>query len=519
MKATPATPSKVDLAVSRSLPNSARRSSGPSSYAVALVVLAVFILLTEKLLIPFFERCHLLEGALWRAHNRHLYQLNCERNYARQDNPLWRSNAFEQLLPANPKRFRIVVLGDSVAWGDGYLNLNDLWWRQLESDLRDRGYAVDVFCASFPGWSLADEADALPQLRQQLAPDLMVCEYKPDDACVDDSDYSDVIFQIPPQFYFPQIEQLFSTYFPNLYIRADVLRCAILQRLLAGPKYGLLQSDWELTLLSGAPLERFKEAVQSLGNYLETSGQQCVVIGLPTSGQAQYLHDRFTPVANIFREGGVAFADLSSAFLADSSGPLSQGSSRTDLTSQWVNPGNHHPSPRICTQWAHLAAQEIVKRFGKQIPRMIMRTQATINDWLPCVRANRKGPADVELHYPNADCLPIMPLGEPFFQMNLERPVPINTLRVTSNSLERIEAFACYSDASGEESACYSLGACHGKCVEWHGLSSNERPVRSFRFVATFATSDRRIRITALTGAETGAKLVSQTSSVGLVSH
>lgn len=53
---------------------------------------------------------------------------------------------------------KIMIIGDSYVEGDGYSNLNQIWWRQLELELHNRGYYdVEICGVGTDGASTQDE--------------------------------------------------------------------------------------------------------------------------------------------------------------------------------------------------------------------------------------------------------------------------------------------------------------------------------------------------------------------------
>jgi lysophospholipase L1-like esterase len=75
--------------------------------------------------------------------------------------------------------FKILVLGDSVAWGNGIADVNDVFALRLEQRLNagGRGIFYDVINAAVPGYSTFQEAGWLERHGLALEPDLIVVQF------------------------------------------------------------------------------------------------------------------------------------------------------------------------------------------------------------------------------------------------------------------------------------------------------------------------------------------------------
>ncbi|MBQ6162894.1 MAG: SGNH/GDSL hydrolase family protein [Clostridia bacterium] len=81
--------------------------------------------------------------------------------------------------PYDDETVNIAVLGDSFVWGESSLNRNEIFWRLLETSLRDQGYNVRVFGVGYTGANSYDELDWLTDtsLIEDLRPDLVIIAY------------------------------------------------------------------------------------------------------------------------------------------------------------------------------------------------------------------------------------------------------------------------------------------------------------------------------------------------------
>ncbi len=75
---------------------------------------------------------------------------------------------------------RILFIGDSVTWG--FVHLNDLYTREVERLLKDRGYPdVEVISMGVYAWGTDHELEALEKRGLQYSPDIVVYQFTPND--------------------------------------------------------------------------------------------------------------------------------------------------------------------------------------------------------------------------------------------------------------------------------------------------------------------------------------------------
>jgi hypothetical protein len=116
----------------------------------------------------------------WQQENERINENNFTKVRLAPDEWIWRSQGF----PATEERrkaHRILVVGDSFVWGDGYVNANDIWWRQ-SNELRRRGMPTSSDGARRRGASTRNELERLRKVLPRYRPDLVIWSYVTNDA-------------------------------------------------------------------------------------------------------------------------------------------------------------------------------------------------------------------------------------------------------------------------------------------------------------------------------------------------
>src|SRR5579859_4234108 len=159
---------------------------------------ALGLLLLEYGMLPRFEKpaapsAAQLNSQAWTRDNELINRNNSRfKNVITENDWTWRSAGHPVPVERRTAR-RIMVISDSWVWGDGYANMNDIWWRQLARELRLRGYAdVEVVGVGRRGASTHDELDQLRKVFPKYRPDLVIMGYvtnDPDEHHVRQFDY------------------------------------------------------------------------------------------------------------------------------------------------------------------------------------------------------------------------------------------------------------------------------------------------------------------------------------------
>ena len=127
----------------------------------ALIILVIITLITFVMLI-IIDKNMPQYGSYWKQENTFINE-DKKIKWASIRNleyPLIKLKNSDISKSENKKK--IMVIGDSYIAGDGYSNLNQTWYRQLELELHDRGYYdVEILGVGANGASTYDEQPLL----------------------------------------------------------------------------------------------------------------------------------------------------------------------------------------------------------------------------------------------------------------------------------------------------------------------------------------------------------------------
>jgi lysophospholipase L1-like esterase len=412
----------------------------------------------------------------WQAENDAINRMNRAKVKSRPDDPLWRSDGIPVAEAKGEKR-RILVLGDSFVWGDGYLNANEIWWRQLERELQRRGYGeVDVVAAGYPGASTQDQLDWLRgrKLLERVNPEVVILGYVTNDADVKGADGKYLVKQIGRDVPLPawsKLDRVLRPVAPNLGVQLKQLLTRKWESKLTD---AYNYNDWELKIIEGPSLEAYRAVVRELGDFLRTSRVPCIAVTLPNWPDRAYWDRRYQPIRPVFSQAGVRLHDLL--------GPFVREHPPGGEVLQWgVNPANGHPSP-VATRFYAREVADILERdhaqaLGQRGPTP-RNSPPRINDWMPpSANVRQRGPDEWELSYPaQGELTPRLPLGKPHVVLAFAQPVAIKNLRVSGTGLNEAELFLTSVDPHTgiERKQHTALGSRPGTDASWSLLGIPE---------------------------------------------
>lgn len=419
------------------------------------LILTLFVL--EGFLFPLLEDKRLFWGAAWQEDEKKLFKLSCLRNWASQSEPLFR-NALIFPLKEKPRR-RLLVMGDSFVWGDGYRNVNNLWWRQLDRELVRRGYRdIEVLAAGYPGFSTGYETRAAEKLVKDLRPDMVIWGYTENDA--DEGLIKQNIGQAKGK-----LPGSLRQFLPNIscFVERQMLERWNGFGFSADDQAASTNKAWEAKLLEGENFKRFSANVERMGALLKTAAVPGFVITLPKSADETYYAQYFQPVKPVFESAGVPFVDTShdikswyDSVLVDvlMENPLSIFKPASFLQ---ISPANSHPSAALTKFYADACADYLESHYGQFLGPKTSRTisqekQSTkfeVNDCLPIFTTYSETARGITFKFPDEALLPTMPGRKPYVLFNFKAPVALSKITLSGGTaLKKGHLSVCYINES-----------------------------------------------------------------------
>lgn len=422
-------------------------------FGLSLLVLVGALCLLEYWQLPQLEAQGKIVPLGWQADNKKLFQENHYRNQASKADPVWRSAGFP-VPEIKKKSHRIAVIGDSFVWGDGYSNLNDLWWRQLEQELERRGYNdVEVIAAGLCGAPTKTQIEYGKIVVAKYHPDMLIWGYvtnDPDEGIVNQ-------FAAPEKEPFiAAINKIFGKAFPRVTAQLESLRQKKLTSLLANEKAGYEYFEWEKRLLEGKNFSKYQDTVKQMAKFQAESKLPGFVMTLPIWPNKEHFGFRHDKVAPLFSRAGMSFVDTLNAFVAQYGNidlnmdtRHGQAGNKGAKPLAWgINPVNGHPGVLACHFYAVEAANELEKNYAtvlgaKQLNSSGKSKQTVINDWLPVILFPAEKQAGVwEFQYPaDKSRMLTMPIQKPYVQLNLAKPALGQTIKLSGVDLEQARVF------------------------------------------------------------------------------
>ena len=144
-----------------------------------MILLLIFIIL---LFLYVFEKIYSLSDEVkWNREDSVIQQMNSEKlsnSNANSEQMIWLYN--DEKLPPKSDKKRILVVGDSYVWGQGYSNANYIWWQQLRNKLMENGYNdVEIVAMGMYNYSTYQEMLMLKKadIVNNINPDLIIFSY------------------------------------------------------------------------------------------------------------------------------------------------------------------------------------------------------------------------------------------------------------------------------------------------------------------------------------------------------
>lgn len=411
---------------------------------------------------------------------------------------VWRSRGFPVSQVAQ-KPNRILVMGDSFVWGDGYSNMNDIWWRQLQRELIHRGYNdVEVIADGLNGASTHQELEQAQNLTRIYKPDLIIWGYvsnDPDEGNLKLFDYSliekDVLVQT-----LDAVEA--RGVFPRVSTWLAVARSSKIAQAMSSEKNGYDYLQWEQKLFEPENFKLYQQTIDKLGIFQSRSGIPGFIMTLPSLPIPNIYTSNYSKVLPLFQSAKVPVYNILDNYLDYYS------SLKLDPIYGWrINPANGHPSA-ASTYFHAVKAADILEANYSQVlgKRQPSRKQLTIqvNDWVPhSLNPTSSMTGVFTFQYPTSEEYMLrLPVNRPFVQLNLEIPVALKEIRLSGVGLEAavLDLTVVDPKLKFDNGTIYSMDSQQGNSLMWNlEDQAIAQSVNTIRLSASFKTNDRTITL------------------------
>lgn len=479
-------------------------------FACSLVLVVTIFLIIDRVVIPLMEDEGKLVSHAWEEENDFLYYSMHARNKSNfKGDAVWRSEGFP-VSEKKRKGHRVLVLGDSFAWGHGYANMNDIWWRQLERELHRRGYRdVEVIAAGMQGINTRFELDMARRVIPRYKPDVVVWGLIPNDLdelsrmTPDDLDQKAVFRPHRAD----RLESALRGLFPDLAYQLFQIRGASMRMARSGDAAKENPPSWEYQLVSGENWQSYRKTIKEVGVFLDSLDVPSFFLALPYECPGSTVdfnaikahYDKiFPPVKQEFDRNNVRFVDAFDNWIE----AARKERNLFDRGILWfgINPANAHPNTWATRAYAVKAADVLERDYSNCLGEKTSHAPQTglrINDWLPASMFVQQGGDKVLLGYPfnRPDDFRVMPLRKPYIQLSLEEPITVRKIKLGGETLADAQIFFTHvNSATGvDDGIPVSLGLKRGKWLTWDVPPALQKGVNTVNISATVKGVERAL--------------------------
>lgn len=408
---------------------------------------------------------------------------------------IWRSKIYK-VKPQKIASKRILVVGDSFVWGDGYANMNDIWWRKLQRELVKRGYYdVQVIGMGWIGQNTREEFCNLKRMIKAYKPDIIVWGFNDND-----------LDEHTTQMVFPEnlqninsikgLDKVFiltfylKSYFPNLGQRLmDIRQNCLVQIGNKTENLKIAYSMYEFidSFSRGENFKKYKVTVNDVGTFVnENKNIPIFFVTLPTVYSPDFFIPLYKKVFPLFVSNNIKIYNLF---------PILGQKFDLFLSTQqsYINPANLHPGPILTDFFAHEVANILEHDYKNSLPKKYsgkIPFEPLINDYVPMTFALKQKKNTLSFKYPSdtSHCLS-MPYGYKYVQFNLSYPKPIKKITIKGKGLLNARLDVSYD--TPKDATVYQLGERQGSNLSWTNINF-KKPLNTIRVSANFKASNNR---------------------------
>ncbi len=392
----------------------------------------------------------------WIQENNLINKMNKDKlqNKDWDSNPLWIHEG-ETLSEKKENIKRILIIGDSLIWGNGYDNANHIWWQQFRQQLKKKGYNnVEVIAAGSDGYSTEQEFENIiknSDLMKQINPDLIVFGLVGNDTEFQDDYYvklvnnEDIFFDTNNI-----IIKIYKKLFPFTYNSLSLLISNKFEHNEIFQKhFGVNFYDFEHTIRNGKWLERYdNKVINSLSEYMNNH------LNIPYFFYATSMEKEpgLNNVLSVFDKYGINY------YLAFDKNIYEKNVK--------INPANWHPSTALCNNFANVLLNILEEDYNYILGNKgVYEPIININDWMPYkLDVKKVNENSYNFIYPNSNDknnFLHLPINKNYIKLNLEEPIKLKNISIKGDNVEEMEIFITKinKDLGYDDKELFSLGA------------------------------------------------------------
>ncbi len=404
--------------------------------SVFTVVILYMLVIVDNALIPY---------RMYFDETNKICFINSERLYVNKK--IYPLVSVSTLQPKAGATKRVLVLGDSFVFGYGLTNMNQVWWKLLETELQEKGYNCEVYGVGFTGASTQEQLQWLTKTTMiaDIQPDIILMDYVVNDPFIM------INGNTSPPWYALFSERLGLDFFnkpahlvPNIEF---FMNHKLAERVsFSENRFNNAQDGYQYfyainKALEPAYLSQYKtNVIDPLGEFAAKADMPVILMTTPENPSVEFFESKYKPVLPLFEQAGIS--TYNSLYEYEKSYSAEKYSNYYA-----INPADSHPGPVGSLFFAQYAANLLEANYSDILGAKAERSQApdhTINDYLPAsihlrseIKDNLTG--SYTFTYPaDDDQTPflVLPLREPYIKLNFRKPIQIDSLSLRGSSLK-----------------------------------------------------------------------------------
>jgi len=432
---------------------------------IVILIVIITILVLEKVVLNEDIRLP-KEIEEWRREDELIKELTCDKigfgyvvkSTIDDTQVIWKYIDEAELPPKGEKK-RIVIIGDSFVWGNGYDNSNHIWWQQLRNIILYNGYEnVEVVAAGINGLNTEMEFKEIlknENIMKELDPDIVIIGYVDNDTeIIGEKAYS--IYEYSNDF----IEKI-KEYFPNIYNACiNVLINKYSNEDWFIKDFGYLYDFVNIDIVSQKAMQRYEtEVLSPLSDYINNSDIPIIFVSTPTLPNSYYEYvGLYDTIVNSFEKYNIKFYNS----LHDYIKIYPDYPDKIDESEIGINKVNIHPGVKSCVFFANYVFEILENDYPDILGEKsdVIEVDLEINDAMPYSVLNKNYTSDYnekenlyikkyEITYPNTTLLSL-PINEEYIKLNLKYEINIKSIKIEINE-ENINDIQIYTNQINPE--------------------------------------------------------------------